>query len=559
MDVLGPFQPLNPTKEERLQLLQYVLKENHRSEDFPNIVELLNPPADITSIAPPGSCKNIRVAVLGGGLAGLSAAFELRKLGFNITIFEAEECRVGGRVYTHYFDRKKGLYGELGPMRFSVAHQTTWHYIDLFGLNTRPFVQNEESTYIYVRGIRVRNNPEAVQRWIYPQFDLTPQEAQTPWPELEAKAFETYLLSLTPETRKEILQVKKAYSPEINLADALSAREIMEKEGLSEGAISMLSSINPFIGSFLDNSYFEQLAEIYPANFSYLYEINGGLSKLPEAFYNSLANDSPNEYGPQIPKDAIGKINFRFGHQVTGLKQWDEKKSVSVYFKSVGSQDFQEEVFDYVVCAIPFSNLRLLGLCPQFSSEKMQAIRLQNMSAAQKTVFLFSKQFWEEGPPEERIMGGGSTTDLVINSIWYNPHTTDFPAPQKPGVITASYNWTQDSVRLGNFKDDEIPEIVKRQVEKVHGLSPFYLDGIAIDHKTLQWNNHPWSLGGFTFYNPQQHRLFLWNSQQPEYSGRVFFAGEHVSVSRAWMQGALQTGMEAANSIAQSCRSCTPF
>ncbi len=579
MKTFIPYQPNNPSTTERYKLLNYTLEINKRPEDFNNIVKLLNPPDDITTVVPAGTCKGIKVAILGGGLAGLSSAFELRKLGFDVTIFEAEKKRIGGRVYTHFFDRSNHLYGELGPMRFPVSHQTTWHYINLFNLNTRPFIQTNENAFRYVRGIRVRNQPQAVQQCIYPLFDLTPEERSILWPTLESQAFEAYLLELSPEIRKEILQIKELYSPEINKADYFNIRQMMEKSGLSDGAIEMLSSVNPFIGAFLNNSYFEILNEVYAANFAFMYEIIGGLVKLPEAFYHSLLNPYPCEYGPTIPQEALGKVQWKSGHQVIGLSQNEKNGCVAVHYKKVNQFHHHHEHFDFVVCAIPFSNLRLLKLNPLFSSKKMHAIRVLNMEASQKTIFLCNRRFWEEGSPQQRIIGGGSATDLVINTIWYPSDHAQFisnqeasqkigcfesypcswslkkgAVPQSPGVFTASYNWTQDSIRLGNFKEEDIPKIVMRQVEEVHGLPKGYLDKIVVDHKTIQWNNHPWSLGAFTFYTPQQNSLFSKISIELEYCNRVFFAGEHVSVSRAWMQGALQTGMLAANGVAMACK-----
>ena len=134
-------QPINPTDEERHKMLMITLEEANRTEDFDNLVELLSPPKDITTIGAPGSCKGIKVGIIGGGIAGLSSAFELRKLGFDVTIFEMQENRIGGRIYTHYFDKDKRVYGELGAMRIPVDHETTWHYINTFGLKTRPFIQ----------------------------------------------------------------------------------------------------------------------------------------------------------------------------------------------------------------------------------------------------------------------------------------------------------------------------------------------------------------------------------------------------------------------------------
>lgn len=175
MEINEFIQPNNPTYEERDNMLKLALEEVGRIEDYNNIKELLGPQADITKIISPGKGKGINVGIIGGGVAGLSSAFELRKLGFNITIFEEQKERVGGRIYTYYFDKDKKMYGELGAMRIPVSHGTTWHYIDIFGLETRPFVQENENGIIYIRNKRARNDPEgrSVMKNIYPEFNLS--------------------------------------------------------------------------------------------------------------------------------------------------------------------------------------------------------------------------------------------------------------------------------------------------------------------------------------------------------------------------------------------------
>jgi monoamine oxidase len=58
----------------------------------------------------------------------------------------------------------------------------------------------------------------------------------------------------------------------------------------------------------------------------------------------------------------------------------------------------------------------------------------------------------------------------------------------------------------------------------------------------------------FATNTPEQKRLFSYACTQPEYDGRVFFAGEHISAKHRWMQGALKSGMEAANALAWTIR-----
>src|SRR5262245_43817876 len=62
----------------------------------------LIPPAEAYAGPPAlarGSGRGIRVAVLGAGMAGLTAAYELRKAGYQCRVLEARD-RPGGRVWT---------------------------------------------------------------------------------------------------------------------------------------------------------------------------------------------------------------------------------------------------------------------------------------------------------------------------------------------------------------------------------------------------------------------------------------------------------------------------
>lgn len=90
------YQVDNPSDDERYNMLEYILKDQKRVDDINNIVELMSPPTDITNICPSGYAKDIKVAIIGAGEAGLAAAFELRKIGCDITLFEATK-RIGGK------------------------------------------------------------------------------------------------------------------------------------------------------------------------------------------------------------------------------------------------------------------------------------------------------------------------------------------------------------------------------------------------------------------------------------------------------------------------------
>ena len=101
-----------------------------------------------------------KVIIVGAGVAGLCAAYELEQLGHQTVVLEAHPSRVGGRVFTRRFG--DGQYGELGAMRIPQHHELTRHYVSLFGLPVRTFVQSDPEAYYYVRGHRVKIKDEGM-------------------------------------------------------------------------------------------------------------------------------------------------------------------------------------------------------------------------------------------------------------------------------------------------------------------------------------------------------------------------------------------------------------
>lgn len=76
--------------------------------------------------------------ILGAGMAGLVAGFELSKLGHDITILEAR-ARPGGRVHTLREPFADGLHAESGAARVRNSHELTLRYIKEFDLPLEPF------------------------------------------------------------------------------------------------------------------------------------------------------------------------------------------------------------------------------------------------------------------------------------------------------------------------------------------------------------------------------------------------------------------------------------
>src|SRR6202042_2213174 len=108
-----------------------------------------------------GSGKGVKVVVLGGGIGGLVSAYELKKLGYDVTLLEARE-RPGGRNWTgrdgtkvefvdgttQTIDWEEGNYQNLGPARLPSTHWTMLGYCRELSVPLEVEVNTSRSTFL---------------------------------------------------------------------------------------------------------------------------------------------------------------------------------------------------------------------------------------------------------------------------------------------------------------------------------------------------------------------------------------------------------------------------
>ena len=85
-----------------------------------------------------------KILIIGAGMAGLVAGYELSQLGHDITILEAQ-TRAGGRVHTLREPFSDGLYAEAGAARIPDNHDLTLKYVKLFGVPLEPMYPSQLS------------------------------------------------------------------------------------------------------------------------------------------------------------------------------------------------------------------------------------------------------------------------------------------------------------------------------------------------------------------------------------------------------------------------------
>ena len=444
-----------------------------------------------------------RVVVIGAGLAGLVAAYELRRQGHEPLVLEAQN-RVGGRIYT-LRTFAPGLYAEAGGMRIPRSHDLTLEYCRLFGLELRPFVMGNPKGLVHVGG----------RRMTFEEAELDPNSLPFALADHERGQTAT---ALWEEAIRDLRMLVErdgdaAWEHIVGEYDRYSLYEFLRVKGLSEGAIEYYAVMN-FLEADMHNACIEVIREDLGGAYVDMQEIVGGMDGLPNAFYTALS-------------DCI-----HLGAEVCALDQ--DEDSVTVHYKTEAGRF--AATADYAVCAIPFSVLRYVEAVTPFSRAKQRAIRQLNYAASTKILFQVRHRFWET---EDGIYGGGTVTDLPIRRINY---PTPDPSTER-GVLLASYTWSQDALQWGAMDEETRLEEALDDVADIHPQIREEYE-VGASHA---WYGDRWARGAFALFEPGQQSRLQADIVQPE--GRIYFAGEHCSLYHAWIQGALESGIRAARQI----------
>ncbi|MCG6499524.1 FAD-dependent oxidoreductase [Kitasatospora sp. A2-31] len=167
----------------------------------------------------------------------------------------------------------------------------------------------------------------------------------------------------------------------------------------------------------------------------------------------------------------------------------------------------------------------------------------RRISQGQRDVYQSTPLLRASVRPATNCFGGGSTTDNPNRFMYYPSHPV--PDGEGGGVVLASYSWSDDAVRWDSMEDDERYVYALRNLQSVHGrrIEVFYT-GYG---KTQSWLRDPYAFGEAAVYTPHQMTSFHLDVVKPE--GPVHFAGEHVSLKHAWIEGAVETAVRAAIAV----------
>jgi monoamine oxidase len=464
----------------------------------------LRPPLALTEqLKRRGPAK--KIIVIGAGLAGLSAAYELTQAGHDVTVLEAQ-LRPGGRVCTLRAPFSDGLYAEVGAMHIPETHNLTLQYAQRFNLPLDLEPSFTAASLSYVRGKRIVVRDETKIEW---PFDLSEQDKKLDM----AGLLDKY------ETTKAYEEIGDPASPQWSVSalkkyDDVSYKDFLKRNGASDDVFTLATfSWDHLWGEGLETV---SALTVLRDTASYLkarnnFRVHGGNDLLPRAFAERL------------------KEQIHYGAPVVRIEQTTQ--DVRVFFRSSGNRNGMTA--DRVVCAIPFSVLRTLETSPPFSPDKSKAVNELPYFSGARVSIQCRRRFWtDEG------LNGSVFTDSPLG--WVFDATVTQPGPR--GILQC-YAGGPNARQIMAQSEERRIAFVEGEISRFYPTIGQYFEGGV----SKCWEEDPWEQGASSWYKPGQMAELWPHVARPE--GRIHFAGDHTSPYIRWMQGALHSGNRVAVEI----------
>jgi tryptophan 2-monooxygenase len=468
----------------------------------------------------PAQARGGEVAIVGAGLAGVVCAFELARLGLKPVVYEAD--RIGGRLRSDTFEGYPGLVAEMGAMRFPPSSTTLYHYIDACGLETRPFpnplTPATPSTVIDLKG---------ESHYARTIEDLPPVYAEVAraWDQALEDGAQIHEMQAAIRAR-DTAAIKAIWDPIVAAMDdvsfygflaaaepfaAFSRREIFGQVGFGTGGWD----------TDFPNSMLEILRVIYTGADDEHRSIVGGSQQLPERLWER----TDGELCPAV------------------VEMRRDGDGVAIVDAAGVSRIFPAVVFTAQGWML-LSRIR----CDErlFPAHVWTAIERTHYMQSSKTFVAVDRPFWKDADPETgRDCMSMTLTDRMPRGTYLLEGDDGGPS-----VVCLSYTWTDDSSKWLVLDARERVDVALDSLRAIYPKVDVRRHIVA-EPVTISWEREPWFMGAFKANLPGHYRYqrrlfthFVQDGLAPEHRG-VFLAGDDVSWTAGWAEGAVQTALNA--------------
>lgn len=451
-----------------------------------------------------------RVAIVGGGLAGLTAGYALRKAGIEATLFEAAD-RLGGRCFSERQAFAEGQVAERGGEFIDTPHTAIIALARELGLELDDVIAAEGTAN---HSITWLDGAE------YSDADAT-RDFQPVYPVVQAQARalgDHYGHAGSNKTAKQL--------------DAMSVADWIDRH-VPGGRRSKL-------GRVLDNAYVEEYA-VETERLSAITLVTT-LKESPKDDFGAYTG-SDQHYHVRGGNDQIvarlaaaQQAGIVMGAKLTALERLAGGR-YRVTTDTNGAATAED--FDRVILALPFTLLREVDLSGAgFRPLKLRAIRELPMGRSSKLQLQFSERLWRD-----RECNGMATVEGSFHSSWEVTRAQ----PGKAGVLNF---WSGGDVAaaVGSLQDQDAAGAALRDIEPLwRGMTARWNGRVIVN----VWDRNPWSRGSYAYYPPGYMTSIYGIEPEPE--GNCFFAGEHTSMQwQGFLNGAVESGLRAAAEVVHS-------
>ncbi len=438
-----------------------------------------------------GALANKSVVVAGAGLAGLTTAYELQKLGALPTVVEARRDRLGGRVWTRR-DFESGQHAEAGA--------------DLIeGTQTEVLRLAEELSC----------EPVRILRGGFSYYTASNRKIEN-----GAKGWQKLASALEDHVRAYKLAEQRWYG---GIARGFARRSVHDfVRGLNDDRLALMAVA--LRGFFLADppdlsllALVDQFAGDDPAT-ARMYRLKGGNDTLVQALAQRLNNP------------------VRLGTTVVAVTQGATRVQLRLRERSGA---LEEITADYVVFALPASTLKAVAMDPPLPERQRDAIALLPYGPATRALLQFDRRFWR-APGRTRAFG----TDLPIGAVWEGNEEQ----PGRFGILSFLAGG-RASGELQSILSREGPSGIP---PRLSWLGPDRTTILAA--QSVTWENDPWAQGGYAVFKPTYDpELREWLARP--HGRAFFAGEHTSFRFQGYMNGAVESGIRAAREVALAAES----